>query len=131
MPMIPSSLAALELAALDVGGYSVFALGLNRIVGRRASPFSFAASRTAFGLVAGLAYLLVASAFPPNPDLFVRALWLRGVICMVSLKLFYGLHDKPWTLLFANLVGIAWSYGLDELMSFLNGMPSGIILPFC
>lgn len=136
MPMVPGPLAALTYGALKVGGYALFARGLNGATGRSVRELGFGFGKTAIGLAGGLAYLFAivpATGLTDSPEWVVYAatLPIRVLSWTVALTLFYGWKRRPLLVLGAIPAGVAWSYALDAVMSVLFKVLPGMEMPFC
>lgn len=136
MPMIPSPTAALVYAAVKLSGYAVFAHGLNKLAGRKASPARFAAAKVGLGLLGGMTYVFavapaVGISERSDAELFVGAAPVRMAVWLLVLGIFYGLRENPKLTLAAMFVGVAWSYTLDGVMWLIYKVLPGMVMPFC
>ena len=136
MPMIPSPAAALIYAAVKLGGYAIFAHGLNKVAGRAISPIKFSAAKTGLGLLGGITYVFaVAPALGisehSDAELFLGAAPLRMSVWLLVLGIFYGFRANPKLTGAAVFVGVAWSYALDGLMWLIYKALPGMVMPFC
>jgi hypothetical protein len=136
MPMIPSPTAALIYAAVKIGGYAVFARGLNKVAARAVSPIKFTAVKAGLGLVGGIAYVFaVAPAIGlserSDTELFLGAVPLRMGVWLLVLSIFYRFRANPKLIGAAVFVGVAWSYILDGAMWLIYRVLPGMVMPFC
>jgi hypothetical protein len=134
--MLPGPLAAGIYASVKIAGYAGFAHGLNRVAARNVPPFKFAVAKTALGLVGGATYLLgivplFESESASDVAVWVGAIPIRLLVWTIALGYFYGFRRRPLSIAVAVPVGVAWSYGLDWLMSFLYRFIPGLAVPFC
>ena len=136
MPMIPSPTAALIYAAVKLGGYALFAHGLNKLAGRRVSPMKFSAAKTGLGLLGGITYVFaIAPAVEiserSDAELFVGAAPMRMAIWLLVVGVFYGFRANPKLTAAAVFAGVAWSYTLDGVMWLMYRVVPGMVMPFC
>lgn len=136
MPMMPSPLAAAVYAAVKLGGYAVFAHGLNKVSGQAVSPLKFAVAKTALGLVGGVAYVFAlapAMGISEGSDatLFLAAAPVRLLVWGGVLSIFYGFRSNPRLFAVATVLGVGWSYALDGVMWLIYRILPGMVMPFC
>jgi hypothetical protein len=136
MPTVPSPTAALIYAAVKLGGYAIFAHGLNRIGRWTVSPIRFSAAKTGLGLVVGLAYVFALApalgvSESSDAELFLGAAPVRMAVWLLVLGMFYGFRENPKLMGAAVFVGVAWSYILDGLMWLIYKVLPGMVMPFC
>jgi len=136
MPMVPSILAVAVYATIKVVGYAAFGRGVQRVTAQPVAPFKFGFAKTAIGLAGGLLYLfLLVPLFQlPSDDtalLFAGAIPVRLAAWALVIGIFFGYRRQIMLKLLAVGLGVAWSYGLDALMSGLYRILPGMEMPFC
>jgi len=136
MPMAPSPIAAGVYLAVKVVGYAAFAYGLNRVTQQNVRPYRFAAAKTLVGLFGGIAYLLfllpaINPAETSDVAVWLGAIPVRLLAWSLVLGYFVGFRERPGVVLAAVVVGTAWSYVLDGLMSVLYRVLPGMDMPWC